>query len=842
MGEEMNSEAVLYLAPLIAGTIVSLLLVWMIYPRRSSPIIRTFIFLLLGACLWSFAYAMELWSDSYSTSFFWRRFKYFGIVLIPIQWVVFSFHYAGKEKWANRRTFVLLSIIPVFMLIMLWTNDYHSLYYAESSSAEWGPFSGIDDVEGPLYWIFTYYTYILLMVGNILILRGALTTARIYTKQSLAAVCGIMIPLIGNMLYIVGRNPFPFRYDITPSLFVVSGLVFWWSIIRFRFLDIIPIAREILVENFSDAIFVLDSKNRIIDVNPAAKKIIVKQITPHSTTNVIGERAADVFRHLPELLAKCQDEKEMRSKIELTQDKETRYYDIEVSPVYRQKQLFLGRVITLKDITESKMAERALKKSKETSERYLEVAAELIIALDTKGNITLLNESGQRLLGYRIGELIGRNWFDTCLPEHVRKEVREVFNKLMLGEMENIEIFENPVLLKNGEERVIHWHNTLLRDEESRITGTLSSGEDITEQKEVERELEIQKVYMKELFESAPEAIAILDNEDRVQKINRDFTNLFGYSSSEAIGRKINDLIVPADLKAEGLKATADVAAGERISIETIRLNKDSQRINVSILGHPIKIEGKQLAVYGIYRDITEQKRTMEKRDELEKMKSDFILLTSHEMGTPVMAIDYRIDSLVEGLEPLDPEKRADVESIKYNLERLENLKKSLSNLAILELGRFKPQKEAIFIQTITRHVVEEYNFIAQEKDIRISIDLQNLPMITADKVRIHEVVSILVENAIRYTPNGGRVEITGKEDEDHIQVMVKDNGIGIAQEEHENIFKEFYQVKDIMGYKEGFGLGLSIARGIIQSHNGVIWVESEFRKGSSFYFRIPKE
>lgn len=99
--------------------------------------------------------------------------------------------------------------------------------------------------------------------------------------------------------------------------------------------------------------------------------------------------------------------------------------------------------------------------------------------LEEKGEITLMNKKGWETLGYNEGELNGRNWFDTCLPVRLRKEVKEVFSQLMSGDIEPFEHYDNPVLKKSGEERIIHWHNTVLRDGAGKITGALSSGEDI---------------------------------------------------------------------------------------------------------------------------------------------------------------------------------------------------------------------------------------------------------------------------------------------------------------------------------------------------------------------------
>ncbi|MCK5125833.1 MAG: PAS domain S-box protein [candidate division Zixibacteria bacterium] len=148
------------------------------------------------------------------------------------------------------------------------------------------------------------------------------------------------------------------------------------------------------------------------------------------------------------------------------------------------------RVTALRDITDRKRAEEELQKSKETAESYLSVASEIIVSLNTDGSITMLNESGHNILGYERGYLVGRNWIDTCVPKALREDIHIVFAKLMRGEIENTKTYENKIVTKNGTEKTILWHNTLLHNEMGTICGTLSSGEDITERKliEIERE------------------------------------------------------------------------------------------------------------------------------------------------------------------------------------------------------------------------------------------------------------------------------------------------------------------------------------------------------------------
>ena len=142
------------------------------------------------------------------------------------------------------------------------------------------------------------------------------------------------------------------------------------------------------------------------------------------------------------------------------------------------------------ELADQKRLEGALREQRDRAQKYLDVVEVMLIALNERGEISMINRKGCRILGYEEAELIGEDWFDTCLPSGKREEVRFVLQRLLRGEVDPVEYWENPVLTRSGEERIIAWHNTLLRDDAGEITGTLSSGEDITERKRAEEERE----------------------------------------------------------------------------------------------------------------------------------------------------------------------------------------------------------------------------------------------------------------------------------------------------------------------------------------------------------------
>lgn len=349
-------------------------------------------------------------------------------------------------------------------------------------------------------------------------------------------------------------------------------------------------------------------------------------------------------------------------------------------------------------------------------------------------------------------------------------------------------------------------------------------------------------------------APAILTNE----KINKNVQTM-----SETTGKRSQKLITTFVLIIGGIViglVPISLIFSNTISNSVKILDDGSRRIGSGDLSHRISInsgdEIEELAktfnqmATDLQTKVGEIEAANTELKKLDKLKSKFISMASHELRTPLIAIQGYIDLLHDGeAGEINKEQKEMLNIVSRNTTRLTRIVAELLDISRIEENKLVLRKELFPIEVVIREVVDEQQPSLNKRGHTLTMNIQpNLPKILGDRDRIAQVMINLLSNAIKYTPDGGYIEIKAQVNAQYIQVGVIDNGIGIAEEHIDHLFKRFSTIGDITKHKtgkEGFqaggtGLGLSIVKGIIKAHGGQVWVESQYGQGSTFYLTLP--
>lgn len=308
----------------------------------------SFIFLMICIAIWSFGYALELKNVTIEEKIFWAKFEYFGIASIPLAWLLLVLQYSGRKKVLIPKNIALLSLEPIITILLVWTNEYHHLIWKSIGLKNYANFSLLVFDYGFWAKIHITYVYLLLSFAIFILLQIFVYSYHYYKKQAVALLFASFIPWIGNMAYVLN-----FSYiDPTPFAFLITGIIFAY-LIQFRMLDIIPIAREKIIENMKDAVIALDKNLKILYLNPAATKLFGIKVN-----KIIGENVdllANLHPKLPKLCRKANEELKIRN----------RYYELQSSPLFDDYGDIIGYFVILRDITERKIAEKKLEETLE---------------------------------------------------------------------------------------------------------------------------------------------------------------------------------------------------------------------------------------------------------------------------------------------------------------------------------------------------------------------------------------------------------------------------------------------------------------------------------------------
>lgn len=262
----------------------------------------------------------------------------------------------------------------------------------------------------------------------------------------------------------------------------------------------------------------------------------------------------------------------------------------------------------------------------------LDIVNAMIVSLDSDGNITLLNKKSEEVIGRSKKELLGKNWFDVCLPDRIKDEVRGVFKKIIEGKGDSVEHYENPIINKKGKERVIEWFNTELKNEKGDIVGLLTSGIDITEKVEAENALIKSEKRFKMIFNNSPEIIIFFDPQGNIKEINDNVRNFLGYDKSFFLNKNLFKLpVITENTKKIVFDNFSKRIRGEKVLPYDVGIIARDGSIRIGhIVGSQVKNnEGNILGELIMISDITEQKKTEEMYRLVTENTSDLIAIAA---------------------------------------------------------------------------------------------------------------------------------------------------------------------------------------------------------------------
>ena len=495
-------------------------------------------------------------------------------------------------------------------------------------------------------------------------------------------------------------------------------------------------------------------------------------------------------------------------------------YYLEDKPFLKEEEHLINDLgKRLKSIIEQRETQQKLKESEEKYRMLFESSTDGIASVDMEGRIIDVNNVYLKMLGYSKEELLRLNFRDIT-PQKWHEMEDNLIASQLSGASDSV-IYEKEYIKKDGTILPINARFWIIKDVQGdpvRIWGIVR---DISDQKKKE----------KEIFD-----LAQFPSEDPypILRVNRNGVMYINEAGQNLLNLKDNDQI--PKIFQENVKVTF-----ESNQITEFEIELDGRNYSFTIT--PVK-DADYVNIYGM--DITERKHVEEKLKEVNKLKSEFLRRASHELKTPLISIKGFSDLILSlYANQLDTPIISKLREINDGCERLQNIINNLLKTSRLESPDLKPKVQKEDLSFLIKFCVNELQPLAERRKQSIKLDILNELYANMEKEEIHDVLSNLLTNAIKYTLPMGKIEVKTELKEDSVVVSVSDNGIGFTEEQKTKIFQQFGKIER---YGQGLdlgiggtGLGLYISKRIVESHGGEIWMESAGKnKGSSFYFTLP--
>ncbi|RIH63086.1 PAS domain S-box protein [Mariniphaga sediminis] len=392
---------------------------------RKSPEVKYMLFIEFFAAIWAFTYGMEFSSPDLETKKHWSQLSYLGISFLPVCYFLFTTAFSQKYHVITPLNIGLLSIIPFFTLLLIFTNDYHLLVWSKVWLA-----NGANMLlykHGIWFWVFWGYSITLIFAGLYNLLHAMHEFTAYYKSQANTLLVATLFPFLGNVMYVTGINPIP-GLDWTPLFFVFPGLIITFGVVRYRMFDLVPFARNKLIDTMSDGVIVINSEGFIEDCNPALYRIFSL-----NGKSIIRKHFSRIFARYQDLVASLEGEKIKVIELEVYNTGLLRFYQTQISPVFNRNQQFSGYLVQLNDITSLKQTQNRIKETNEQLQNEVEERGRLIEDLDAFAHAVahdLRNSLGSVYASSEVMQLSAEDG-DTEQLKEMAGLVREAAQKAM---------------------------------------------------------------------------------------------------------------------------------------------------------------------------------------------------------------------------------------------------------------------------------------------------------------------------------------------------------------------------------------------------------------------------
>lgn len=373
--------------------------------RRSVPSLTSLTLLLVAMAIWSSSYAFQWLPVPTALRNFLPNITFIGVVAVPGLFLSFALAFTNYESFLTKRFIVGLCIEPAISLLLVWTNKYHHLVFMSVIYRVSYGFTQPQILPGPWYQVNLIYSYLAIAVGIAALIRGYLYCHPSAKRQFSILLGAAIIPWTGN---VIGETLMAkIMFDVTPLMFGISALLFSYSVLRDRFMDIISVARSHLIESMSDGVLVLDMQNRIVDINPAMLQLLNRDLVPP-----LGSSISELLETWLGQTEGVLNGEKSRTEIRLSQSP-ARYLDLRVTNLFDQRQQMKGRLMVFRDITERKQVERKLRHANDRLQgQLIEIG-------------TLQSELRAQAIRDPLTNLFNRRYLDETLDRELARAARE---------------------------------------------------------------------------------------------------------------------------------------------------------------------------------------------------------------------------------------------------------------------------------------------------------------------------------------------------------------------------------------------------------------------------------